>query len=88
MNFSNSPADSCMSSFNVQLIAFPIICLKTSPTPMGLIPGLLFNGISLQLVSALIDFGLTIVDASVLAQTAICSVSSSASVSNFLLSSI
>ena len=42
----NDPADSCMSSFNIQFIAFPIIPLKAysfpiiplkaSPTPMGL----------------------------------------------------
>ena len=55
---------------------------------MGLTPGFLFNGISLQVVSALIDFGSTKVDASVLAKTAICSLSSFASVLNFLLSSI
>ena len=47
---------------------------------MGLKPGLLFKGISLQLVVALIDFGSTIVDASVLAKTTIYYLSSFASV--------
>ena len=64
-----------MLSFNVQLIGFPIVHLNTSPTPMGLTSRYLFNGISQQVVSALIDFGLTKVDASVLAKTAICSLS-------------
>ena len=77
-----------MSPFNIQLIPFPIIRLKTSPTPMVLMPGFLFNGISQQVVNALIDFGLTIVDESALVKTAICSLSSFASVLNFLLSII
>ena len=55
---------------------------------MVLMPGFLFNGISQQVVNALIDFGLTIVDESALVKTAICSLSSFASVLNFLLSII
>ena len=55
---------------------------------MGPTPGFLFNGISLQIVRALIDFRLSKVDASVLAKTAIRSLSSFASALNFLLSSI
>ena len=53
-----------------------MICLKTSPTPMDLTPGFLFNSISLQLVSALTDFGSTTVDTSVLAKTTVCCLNS------------
>ena len=67
-----------MSSFNIQLIH-----LKTSPRSMGLTPEFLFNGISLKVVNASIDFGSTIVDTSVLAETAIFSLSSFVSVFNF-----
>ena len=60
-----------MSSFNIQPTAFPIIHLKTSPTSLGITPWFLCNDISLQLVSAMINFGLIRADASVLAKTAI-----------------
>ena len=50
---------------------------------MGLTPGFLLNGISLQVVSALTDSESTNDDASVLAKTAICSLSSFASALNF-----
>ena len=46
---------------------------------MDLTPGFLFNGISLQVVSALIGFESTKVDASALPKTAIWSLSSFAS---------
>ena len=40
-------------SFKKPLTVFPTICLRTSPTPIGLMPGLLSGEMSLQDVKAL-----------------------------------
>ena len=41
-----------MMIFNIIIITFPAILLKTSPTPIGRNPGFLSKGINLQALNA------------------------------------
>ena len=69
----------------IQFIALLITRLSTSPIPVGLTPGFLFRGISLNVVSASIEKESTNFDAKFCDSKAICSQRFLTSVLNFLL---